>query len=50
MFSEVCWLMDTCVIYVQSDVFLISSNAMTYNAPDTIYYRQVIAVSSDHLC
>ncbi|KAM0945181.1 putative chromatin remodeler Bromodomain family [Dioscorea sansibarensis] len=24
----------------ESDVFLISSNAMTYNAPDTIYYRQ----------
>ncbi|KAJ0963846.1 hypothetical protein J5N97_028968 [Dioscorea zingiberensis] len=28
----------------ESDVFLISSNAMTYNAPDTIYYRQARAI------
>ncbi|KAK8964917.1 Transcription initiation factor TFIID subunit 1-B [Platanthera guangdongensis] len=26
--------------FEQKDVFLISSNAMRYNAPDTIYYRQ----------
>lgn len=30
-------------LYVQEDVFLISSNAMRYNSPDTIYFRQVCA-------
>ncbi|XP_042407529.1 uncharacterized protein LOC121997270 isoform X1 [Zingiber officinale] len=28
----------------EKDVFLISSNAMQYNAPDTIYYRQARAI------
>ena len=27
--------------WLQDDVFLICSNAMQYNAPDTIYFRQV---------
>ncbi|KAG6534327.1 hypothetical protein ZIOFF_008213 [Zingiber officinale] len=27
-------------VYFQNDVYLISSNAMRYNAPDTIYFRQ----------
>lgn len=27
--------------WMQSDVFLICSNAMQYNAPDTIYHKQV---------
>ena len=26
---------------MQSDIFLICSNAMQYNAPDTVYFRQV---------
>lgn len=26
---------------MQDDIFLICSNAMQYNAPDTIYFRQV---------
>lgn len=29
------------LLCLQKDVFLISSNAMKYNAPDTIYFRQV---------
>ncbi|XP_038975442.1 uncharacterized protein LOC120106548 [Phoenix dactylifera] len=29
---------------LQKDVFLISSNAMRYNAPDTIYYRQARSI------
>lgn len=33
---------------MQDDVFLICSNAMQYNAPDTIYYKQV-RVSSFNL-
>lgn len=32
------------LIIVQEDVFLICSNAMQYNAPDTIYFRQVNSV------
>ncbi|KAJ6830667.1 ankyrin repeat, bromo and BTB domain-containing protein-like isoform X3 [Iris pallida] len=31
-------------MHMQSDVFLISSNAMHYNAPDTIYYRQARSI------
>lgn len=27
--------------FMQADVFLICSNAMQYNAPDTVYFRQV---------
>jgi len=27
---------------VQSDVLLISSNAMQYNAPETVYHKQVL--------
>jgi len=34
-----------CSMFLQEDVFLISSNAMQYNSPDTIYYRQVPFVS-----
>lgn len=30
-----------CFFELQDDVFLICSNAMQYNAPDTIYFRQV---------
>ena len=29
---------------MQSDVLLICSNAMQYNAPDTIYYKQVFTL------
>ncbi|XP_073046408.1 uncharacterized protein [Primulina eburnea] len=29
---------------LETDVFLICSNAMTYNAPDTIYYRQARSI------
>lgn len=28
-------------VMTQKDVFLICTNAMQYNAPDTIYFRQV---------
>ncbi|RRT60455.1 hypothetical protein B296_00044962 [Ensete ventricosum] len=31
---------------MQDDVFLICSNAMQYNAPDTIYFRQVLGAST----
>ncbi|KAJ6802249.1 bromodomain-containing protein-like isoform X2 [Iris pallida] len=33
-----------CLEQFESDVFLISSNAMHYNAPDTIYYRQARSI------
>ena len=29
---------------MQKDVFLICSNAMQYNAPDTVYFRQVLPI------
>lgn len=35
---------DTIMI-MQADVFLICSNAMQYNAADTVYYRQVCLAS-----
>jgi hypothetical protein len=29
------------LMIVQNDVFLLTSNAMSYNSDDTVYYRQV---------
>lgn len=31
-------------LFVQDDVFLLTSNAMSYNSADTIYFRQVVFV------
>lgn len=35
---------------LQDDIFLICSNAMQYNAPDTIYFRQVLLDPAPSLC
>lgn len=37
------------LMILQDDIFLICSNAMQYNAPDTIYFRQVLLNSAPSL-
>jgi hypothetical protein len=51
--SSVLWiffLISPVFLFMQGDVFLLTSNAMSYNSADTVYHRQVIFCTMIHCC
>jgi hypothetical protein len=43
-------LISPLFLFMQSDVFLLTSNAMSYNSADTVYHRQVIFSTMLYCC